>query len=148
VSRRVLLVRARPLLAVRGMTYAARTKVSVPATRLEIEAVLKRYGATRFAYMGEEGRAVVMFEANDRRLRFNLPVPEREQAQRVRWRALLLAIKAKLESVESGIESFEEAFLSHVVMADGQTIYERVREPVALEYKRGEHQPLLPDYSK
>ena len=41
---------------------------------------------------------------------------------RRRWRALLLVIKAKLESVESGIETFEEAFASQIVLANGQTV--------------------------
>jgi hypothetical protein len=41
-----------------------------------------------------------------------------EQACRSSWRALLLAIKAKLVSVESGVESFEEAFLAQLVVKD------------------------------
>src|SRR4029453_1820841 len=45
-----------------------------------------------------------------------------EQACRQRWRALALCIKAKLESVESGIEEFEGAFMAQVVMPDGKTI--------------------------
>lgn len=43
-----------------------------------------------------------------------------EQACRSSWRALLLAIKAKLVSVESGVESFEEAFLAQLVVQDDQ----------------------------
>lgn len=43
-----------------------------------------------------------------------------EQACRSSWRALLLAIKAKLVSVESGVESFEEAFLAQLVVKDDQ----------------------------
>ncbi len=54
-----------------------------------------------------------------------------------RGRALLLVIKAKLESVESGIETLEQAFLAHVVMANGQTVYERISEGIALEYLTG-----------
>lgn len=43
-----------------------------------------------------------------------------EQACRSSWRALLLAIKAKLVSVESGVESFEEAFLAQLVVKDDE----------------------------
>lgn len=43
-----------------------------------------------------------------------------EQACRSSWRALLLAIKAKLVSVESGVESFEEAFLAQLVVRDDE----------------------------
>jgi len=38
-----------------------------------------------------------------------------EQACRQRWRALCLAIKAKLEAVESGISHFEDEFLSQII---------------------------------
>lgn len=129
--------------------YAAKTKVSVDQTRSEIEKTLVRYGASKFAYFGESGRAIIIFEASDRRLRFDLPLPEGEserdaQQRRQKWRALLLAIKSKLESVNSGIETFEEAFLSHVVLNDGMTVYHHVREPIALSYEKGEIRPLLP----
>ena len=39
-----------------------------------------------------------------------------EQGCRSSWRALFLAIKAKLVSVASGVESFEEAFLAQIVV--------------------------------
>ena len=129
--------------------FAAKTKVPVDQTRSEIERTLARYGAKRFAYFTEQGRAIVIFEANDRRLRFDLPVPagdtEREQqTRRQKWRALLLAIKSKLESVQSGIETFEEAFLAHVVMPDGITVGQHARPRIASAYKGEPMQSLLP----
>jgi hypothetical protein len=60
-----------------------------------------------------------------------------EQRSMQRVRALLLVIKAKLESVESEVETFEQAFLSNIVLADNLTVYERINEPIALEYKSG-----------
>lgn len=44
-----------------------------------------------------------------------------EQACRSRWRALCLCVKAKLEAVEVGITSFEQEFLAHFVLPNGQT---------------------------
>lgn len=41
-----------------------------------------------------------------------------EQACRERWRALALVLKAKLVSVESKVETIEEAFLAHMVVND------------------------------
>ena len=41
-----------------------------------------------------------------------------EQACRERWRALALVLKAKLISVESKVETVEEAFLAHLVVND------------------------------
>ncbi len=67
-----------------------------------------------------------------------------EQACRSRWRALFLCIKAKLESIESGIETFEDAFLAHIQMPDGHTVAEHVRPRIAAAYETGTMQPLLP----
>jgi hypothetical protein len=67
-----------------------------------------------------------------------------KKKNREAWRALLLCIKAKLVSVESKIETFEEAFLAHVVMPDGKTAYEHTRPRIAAMYKGGEIQALLP----
>ena len=60
------------------------------------------------------------------------------ERQRQRARALLLVIKAKLESIDSGVETFEQAFLANIVMSDGATVYDRVRSDMALEYKNGQ----------
>jgi hypothetical protein len=138
------------------MVYAAETKVPVEQSRVEIERTLARYGADRFAFMSEAGRAIIMFEANNRRLKFDLPLPAkkpgendasrktREQMTRSRWRALLLCIKAKLEAVESKIETFEEAFMAHVVMPDGRTVGDHIVPEIARAYETGSMVALLP----
>jgi hypothetical protein len=131
------------------MVYAAYTRVSVEQTRNEIERTLVKHGAERFAYSTEIGRAVIIFEAHRRRIRFDLPLPtgdsERDRRHaRERWRALLLCIKAKLEAVLSNIETFEEAFLSHVVMPDGATVGQHTRPAIETAYKSGRVPPLLP----
>jgi hypothetical protein len=56
----------------------------------------------------------------------------------------LLCIKAKLEAVEAKIETFEEAFLAHVVLPDGKTVGEHALPAVAAIYKGGQLSPLLP----
>lgn len=133
--------------------FAASTKVGVEQTRTEIERTLSRYGATAFAYMSSAGKAIIAFEANKRHIKITVPLPsgdsdkERQEA-RQRWRALLLVIKAKLESVESGIETLEEAFYANIVMPDGRTIYESTRQHVEIAYQGGKVQALLPDYSE
>jgi hypothetical protein len=135
------------------MVYAANTRVPVEKTKTEIETTLARYGADRFAYFTEASKAIIIFEAHERRLRFDLPLQEgvSEKAQRRRreqWRGLLLCIKAKLESVASNIESFDEAFLSHVMLPDGKTVYEHVTPRLDQIAKGGEMQALLPGPSK
>jgi hypothetical protein len=129
--------------------YAEKTKVPVEQSRAEIEKTLSRYGADRFMWFTEPQRAVLIFEGKGRRIRFDLPVPDGqdEKAARIRrqkWRSFLLCIKAKLDSVESGIETFEEAFLAHVVMPDGKTVAEHARPRIAEAYNGGEIKALLP----
>lgn len=128
--------------------YASDTKVPVVQTRAEIEAVLTKFGATSFAYAMQPDRAVVMFEYDTRRVRFDLPLPagndtKAAKVQRERWRALFLAIKAKLVSVHASIETFEEAFLAHVVLADGSKVGDAVRPAIEHQYKTGRMTPLL-----
>lgn len=150
------------------MQYAKDTSVSSEQSQAEIRKTLTKYGATKFAYLEEAEQAAIMFEIANRRIRFVLPLPNRndpkfwetpgrklqrsanaafkewEQASRQRWRALALAIKAKLEAVESGIATFEEEFLAYVIMPDGQTVGEHVLPNVERAYATGRMPPLLP----
>ena len=133
--------------------YAEDTKVPVGRSRAEIEQLLGRYGAEAFAFAAQAKLATILFEVNQRRVRFVLPLSDeavesrRAREDRRRWRALLLCIKARLESVTSGIETFESAFFSHVVMPNGRTVFEEAQGLVAAAYETGKMQPLLPDYS-
>lgn len=63
-------------------TYAENTTVSVERSRAEIETVLARYGADRFAYATEEGRAMIGFAIKDvsgthLAIRMTLPLPKK-----------------------------------------------------------------------
>ena len=154
--------------------YAATTSVSVEKSRAEIENILARYGAGQFGYAtdSDRGLATIQFTANDRHIRFVLQLPKRndkqfwytpagrkrltpqkqveawEQACRQRWRALALAIKAKLEAVECGIAEFEEEFMANIVLPNGQTVGGMMRPQIAHAYMTGETPPgiagLLP----
>jgi hypothetical protein len=152
--------------------YASNTAVSVEKSRAEIETILSRYGASTFAYMQNSTQAVIMFEASGRRIKFVLPLPDRnakefthgrrgnsvilhlrspeaahsawEQACRQKWRALALAIKAKLEAVDSKIATFEEEFLAYVVLPDGQTVGQYVRPQLQESYEKNTMPLLLP----
>jgi hypothetical protein len=148
------------------MKYAAKTTVTVEQTRNEIERTLKRYGADRFMYGWENSAAVVMFEISNRRVRFTLPLPPKsefeltanyrqrrsttaveaawEQACRQRWRALALSIKAKLETVESGIATFEEEFLARIVLPDNSTVWQFMHPQIETAYQQGDMPRMLP----
>lgn len=141
------------------MAYAETTSVPFERSISEIITTIKGHGAAQIGQFEGEDFFAVQFSIADRLIRFRLPlsalseVPTHDgrrrtldrnqrltrldQLRRSRGRALLLVIKAKLESVESGIETIEQAFLANVVMADGATVWERVSGPIALEYKEG-----------
>lgn len=128
--------------------FAENTSVSVAKSRGEIEDMVMRYGGSEFASLLRDGEAWVGFKIGGRAIRFILPLPNKadfktrpyrdshrdcgpeeqharwEQACRTAWRALLLTIKAKLESAHSKIETFDEAFLAQIVLANGKTIGE------------------------
>lgn len=147
-------------------TYAKDTTVDTSRSRDEIERTLVRYGADQFMYGWRDGQALVEFKMKNRRIRFLLTLPgcdefklteakrivrsekaqseAYDQACRQRWRALLLVIKAKLESQESGIETFEEAFAMQTVLPDGSTAAEYFLPQVAMAYKTNVMPPMLP----
>jgi hypothetical protein len=130
------------------MPYAEGTTVAPEKSQMEIAGLIRKYGAGSFATGWDGPRALVEFIAHDRRIRFILELPTEwrdfvltpskqrrteagakgalEAEVRRRWRALMLAIKAKLEVVETGISTFEAEFLPHTVMPDGRTVAEHV----------------------
>lgn len=152
--------------------YAANTTVPIASSRAEIEHTLSRYGAESFAYGWDQEKAVIGFRYQSRQIRFLLPLPDRqdrsfthyrpgggsmlsprtpegaykawEQASRQRWRALALAIKAKLEVVEAGISTFEDEFLAHIVLPDGSTFGEWAKPELARVYELNRMPALLP----
>jgi hypothetical protein len=125
--------------------YAVDTKVPVAKTRTEIETLVMKRGALDYATFTEAKGAMIAFRLKERRIVFRLPLPKPDNAQdvRSRWRGLLLAIKAKFESIDRGVESFDEAFLAHVMMDNGQT-FGQAAIPRLKEITAG-NVPLLPD---
>lgn len=127
------------------MKFAENTTVAVTKTKQELEVLVTRAGATHFGVLNTDSGATVAFIFKDRRIMFELKLPRadaftkpkrgwgivpkerqivlHEQACRTGWRSLLLAIKAKLVTIDSGIETVDEAFLAHIVVPtdDGRT---------------------------
>jgi hypothetical protein len=108
-------------MSTRRALFAEYTKVPVTQTRLELEALLKRYGADQSLFGSEVGRAVIGFRIKGLQIKIVLKLPRGTSAQDAReerrmWRALLLVIKAKLEACHSGIAVIEDEFAAYVVM--------------------------------
>jgi hypothetical protein len=136
----------------KGQAFAAGTEVSAEKSRAELETILNRYGAEGFAYATRPRSARVEFLARGRRIRFDVALPDPEDREfthvlrrgaafatkrttdqakaaydaevRRLWRALVLAVKAKLEMVQSGLSMFDAEFMSQIVMPDGRTVGE------------------------
>lgn len=155
--------------------FAASTEVTSSRSKAEIESTVERYGASQFiSGWHTDGKAVIRFTIEGRQVKFILTLPMRDQKQfteytsrgklwarepsaaaklydqavRQKWRALALVIKAKLESVESGIAVFDDEFMANIVLPNGQLVSEQVRPAIASAYASGTMPPLLPDYSK
>ncbi len=148
------------------MPYAENTTVPADRSRAEIERTLQRYGASAFSYGWDGDRAVVAFRAEQRLIRFEVAMPPleefhrtpggrkqrtdaqahaaREKAMMQRWRALSLVIKAKLEAVESGITTFEQEFLAHILLPDGTTFGTWAAPQIAQVYEGGEFPEMVP----
>ena len=118
------------------MTYAAKTRVPIEQTRTEIERLVRRYGANGFVSGWQGQVARIEFLCKERHIRFSVMVPEQPQASRQKWRALLLLVKAKLEAVDAGIATFEQAFVGDIVMpSTNKTVWEETRGPIKLGYE-------------
>ena len=112
------------------------TSVPVERSQKAIRDLLQSYGAAgvQFTEQFEGGEIMVRFayrpdgdnlgENSNKAgrayfIRLKASVPEasrqakREAMQRAAWRAVFYALKSRMESVQYGIESFEEAFLAH-----------------------------------
>jgi hypothetical protein len=128
--------------SVNPSSYECQCRVSAEIEHLLDRAKARQYG-TGVDY--EQLTARVQFRLHDRIVRFVVALPDRtkmntsrfEKAERQKWRALMLVIKAKLESVESNIETFEEAFLANIVMPNDQTVAQTVRPYIERSYKSG-----------
>lgn len=145
------------------MAFAENTKVPLEQSIAEIIGMVRKAGAESVGQMHDRDKFIIVFALGERRMKFAVPMvtqydgPEKsgngravdqktwvEQRNRQKGRALMLVIKAKLESVESGVETFEEAFLANIVLpGDNLTVYERMADPIAIEYKTKRVQPLM-----
>jgi hypothetical protein len=148
------------------MSYAQNTNVSVERSQIQIKETLRRYGADRFGVMEDDSSAVVMFQVQGITVRIDVPLRSTddpafwltetgrdrsdasarkayEQDVRSRWRKLLLAVKAKLEAVESGISTIEKEFLPFMVMPDGQTVADHILPRIDEAVRLGRMPQLL-----
>lgn len=133
------------------MSYANKTTVGVAASKVHIEQLLTRFGATAVMSGYDRTTAYIAFEIEARHIRITVPLPDAdsdefwttpsgravksdkvaaerwEQACRSRWRAMHLSLKAKLVAIEEAITTVDDEFLSHMVTPDGSTVGQVLR---------------------
>jgi hypothetical protein len=147
--------------------FAEGTRVPIETTRAELERLLTAYGADAVV-MGWDGpTSTIAFRLRGRHVRYTIARPSvRDEAvaaypsgksrpdylraeavaaeYRRRWRALLLIVKAKLETIAAGDSDFDDEFLSHVMLPDGSLVRDWLGPQVEQAYQTGTMPPLLP----
>lgn len=146
------------------MSAYASTTVSVEKSQGEVRKLLTDYGAGRFAFGEETDSAgvrwaAIQFAHAGRAVRMRVPhkpiddrallakakrartqtladfqaVAIEQEAKRI-WRVIAWNLKARLVAVEEGVETFEEAFLAHLVNEQtGRTVYEELADSGRVE---------------
>lgn len=147
--------------------FAEGTKVPIETTRMELERLLRAYGADAIV-MGWDGPiSTIAFRLQGRHIKYTIEQPSRAETvvthypsgkprpghafseavaaeHRRRWRALLLIVKAKLELVAAGDADFGDEFLAHTMLADGSTVGEWIAPQIDESYQTGRMPALLP----
>lgn len=148
------------------MAYAEGTTVPIERSKTELKRVIFRNGAINYQFAEGEEKAMVQFAISGKLVRFviQFPPPDdldfvetptgkvRSETQayqlyeaecRRRWRSLILSIKGKFESARSEIESFEQAFLAHIVLPNNMTVTEFAIPQIEEAYKTKKMPKLL-----
>lgn len=132
--------------------YAQDTSVPVGRSQEAIRQLVLDRGADGWMVGEDRGRAVISFRLQDRLLRFHVQLPEKLDAKEERrlWRALYMAIKAKLVIASEGIETFDEVFLANIVTPDGSTVGDRIIPDVQMMLESGQAKVLrlLPERTR
>lgn len=143
--------------------YAQNTSVSADRSESEIRNLVQKFGADQFFSGSTPELAFIAFRLKDRFVKITLPLARKDSSEghpkryvwgedgakrenRQRWRALVLDVKAKLVSVDSGIRTVEQAFYYDIVMPGGKTIGQLTGPQVAEAYRTGQDIKLLPGF--
>lgn len=142
----------------RPRRYAEGTTVPVEKTRADLEALLRKHGASSVAVGWDEKLgARILFRLADRFVQLSVPLPDprtyrkppqREAEERRLWRSRLLIVKAKLELIGGGETTVEREFLADLVLPNGATVGETAAPAIAAAYESGQMpRSLLPGLS-
>jgi len=132
---------------VKQRLFADGTTVAPEKSRMEIEKMLTRAGATSFGVGWTGSNASITCVLMSRTLRFRVVLPQavtrpkevtrREAEVRRRWRSIALIVKAKLEALSSEAYTFDEVFLNEIVLPNKQTVGEWLGPQIEEAYQGG-----------
>ena len=129
--------------------YARNTTVATDRSIGELKKIVQNYGGGDFAYVERVDMAIVAFKMNKRTLQYKIDLPPRDDRKythtesrgserhssdarklwekdcRQKWRVLVLLVKATFEAIENDLMSFDQAFMSSIVLKNGQTLGDR-----------------------
>lgn len=153
------------------MVYAAKTSVPLSQSLAEIEKTVRARGYVGFVNGVSDDAIVIAFASDEgRQVRFIVPIKAADDAllaamkamaskasakrpasiddawqmhRRQLGRALLLTIKAKLECIDAGIETFDDAFMSQLSLPGGGTVGQAVKTEIRQLYAGGATPPRL-----
>lgn len=129
--------------------YAESTGVDVGRSKIELEKIAAKYGATQFGALSdwENNQGTIQFKMNNINVQIAIPMPcpgdfimtaagrRRKQSQidqeikkehRRRWRSAVLIVKAKLEGVACGITTMQKEFMPDVLLPNGHKVIDYV----------------------
>lgn len=153
------------------MSYAVGTEVALTRSMMDIEKLVRSKGYRGFVHGVSDDAIVIAFASDEgRQVRFIVPIREAgadllrhmtelcvkartakpksideawDKHRRQLGRALLLTINAKIECIEAGIETFDDAFMSQLSLPGGGTVGQRVKEEIKQLYAGGDEPPRL-----
>lgn len=134
--------------------FAADTAVPSSKSKMELDALLLKHGATQRGVYEEADRGIVIFSMQNRQIKLVVKLPaltgldaralaKAEQDTRAAWRRVLLVTKAKLELVLDAGGNIEQEFLADILLPDGRTVHDALKPQLADSYENGKMPPLL-----
>lgn len=148
--------------------YAINTETSVDTSKTQISRLLSRYGATTTSINETQQFALVAAEIHGIQIRIRLQFPskndpeitmtptmkfrskagiekEYQKAMRSTWRALFMILHSRLEEIERGISTVQQAFMPWIMLPDNSIVEDHVLPTIETAYSTGRVPSLLPE---
>ena len=148
--------------------YAINTETSVDKSKTDISRLLSRYGATTTSINETQQFALVAAEIHGVQIRIRLDLPQKndpnitmtpqkryrskparekeyQRAIKSTWRALFMILNSRLEEVDRGISTAQQAFMPWIMLPDNSIVEDHVLNTIEIAYKTGQVPSILPE---